>query len=120
MTDDRDDIAFVEGLKACFDASVGAVDAGTAAQLGRARRRALAEAPRRFSPWVPAGAVATACVALLIYTLVSPPSAVPGGRGAVPARAAPPAASEMELISNLELYEDLDFYQWLEQYELPS
>jgi len=120
MTDDSDDSAFVEGLQACFDASVGVIDAGTAARLARARRRALTEKPRQLSPWVPAGAVATACVALLVYALVSPSTVVQGGHGAAPARAAAPAAAEMELISNLELYEDLDFYQWLEQYELPS
>jgi len=120
MTDNRDDSAFVESLQACFDASVGAVDAGTAVRLAGARRRAVTEEPRRLSPWVPAGAIATACVALLVYALVSPSTAVQGGRGTTPAQAAPPAASEMELISNLELYEDLDFYQWLEQYELPS
>lgn len=120
MIDDRDDNPFVERLRACFDASVGAVDAGTAARLAGVRRRALTEKPRQLSPWVPAGAVATACVALLVYALVSPPAVVRGGHDAAPAQAAAPAAAEMQLISNLELYEDLDFYQWLEQYELPS
>jgi hypothetical protein len=120
MTDDRDNQAFVEALRARFEAAADGIDAATAARIAQARRHALqgGRRPFRLSPWLPAGAIATACLALLIYVLVDPGRA--GGGQATPERVTSPTEVDMELISNLELYEDLDFYEWLEQHELPS
>jgi hypothetical protein len=53
--------------------------------------------------------VATACLALVIYSLVP--------RGTVDDEV---FINEVEIISELDLYEDLEFYEWLEQHELPS
>lgn len=119
MIEDRNSGAFVQALRVRFDAAVDGIDAGTAARLAQARRRALEGRGRVSRPalWLPAGALATACLALLVYALVDPGRTQSGA--AAPEQAAP-AEVDMELISNLELYEDLDFYQWLEQHELPS
>jgi len=120
MSNRNSNEAFVQGLSARFNASVESLDAATLSRITQIRHRALdsGKRPRRRSVWVPAGAVATVCLALLVYFLV-----VPSQRGiqqVAPAQATVPATDDMELISNLELYEDLEFYQWLEQYELPS
>ena len=119
MNDSNND-AFVQGLAARFNASVESLDAATLSRITQIRHRALdsGQRPRRWPVWAPAGAVATVCLALLVYFLVVPSQ--PGIQKAVPAQATAPAKDDMELISNLELYEDLEFYQWLEQYELPS
>ena len=117
MNDSNND-AFVQGLAARFNASVESLDAATLSRITQIRHRALdsGQRPRRWPVWAPAGAVATVCLALLVYFLVVPSQ--PGIQQAAPAQAT--ATDDMELISNLELYEDLEFYQWLEQYELPS
>ena len=62
--------------------------------------------------WLPAGAVATACLALVVLSLVSKTAV----EETVP-------VDDFELISNidnLELLEELEFYEWLEDYELPT
>ena len=120
MSDGNGDNAFVESLIARFNDSVDSLDAATVSRITQIRHRALESGrqPSRWSVWVPAGAVATVCIALLVYLLVVPSQT--GIQGGAPVQATVPAVDEVELISNLELYEDLEFYQWLEQYELPT
>jgi hypothetical protein len=120
VSDGNNNDAFVQSLTARFNAGVDTLDAATASRISQIRHRALESGrrPQRFSVWVPAGAVAAICLALLVYFLAVPSQT--GIQQGAPAQATVPATEDMELISNLELYEDLEFYQWLEQYELPS
>ncbi|MEJ2760688.1 MAG: hypothetical protein P8126_03920 [Gammaproteobacteria bacterium] len=121
MSDARDDSdAFVEGLRMRFNAGVESLDADTKARLAQLRRRALESdrrRPARLTLWVTAGALASACLAVVIYFLAVP---APSPQRHAPAQATVPAEDEMDLITNLKFYENLDFYQWLEQHELPS
>ena len=105
----HDDGKLIDAIKARFDDSVESLDAETASRITRARHRALEQIRTRrpVYVWLPAGAVATLCLALVIYSLL--PRA--------PVEQAP-ALDEVELISNLDLYENLEFYEWLDEYEL--
>lgn len=104
---------FVEELKSRFDTSVDALDSETVARITRIRYRALAQnqniTGNRFRLWAPLTAIATACVAVIVFTLL-------------PQEPAEDTIfiDEIELISELELYENLEFYEWLDQHELPS
>ena len=118
MTDsDRQD-AFAGRLKQRFDASVRDLDAGRKARIVQCREAALAATGRTPATalWLPAGAAAAVCLAVIIYTLL------PAGPVQPPAGASQPETvlEQMEMISDLELYEDLEFYRWLERHELPS
>ncbi len=67
---------FLDSVRVELDRSVAHLDAATNAQLNQARRRAFEE--RAQQPlWqiglLPAGVFATACVALIVFTLAAPP-----------------------------------------------
>ena len=110
---DRHD-TFIGNIHSALDASLDDIDAATQSKITQARHRALDQRTNK-SPlhiWIPAGAVATACVALVMFSLV-PKTQV---EDTVP-------LDDLELISNiedLELLEELEFYEWLEAYELPT
>jgi hypothetical protein len=109
-------------LKRRFDDSVRDLDADTVARIRQCRQQALSRSGRARSPsfWLPAGAVAAACLAVLIYSLL-PREPAPQAPPVVPAaEESTTVLEQMEMITDLELYEDLEFYQWLEQHELPS
>ena len=62
--------------------------------------------------WLPAGAVATTCVALVMFSLLSKTHV----ETTTP-------VDDFDLLSNiddLEVLEELEFYEWLEDYELPT
>ena len=109
QTDDHN--LFIKDLKERFDRSVEAIEAETVSKITRARYQALEQKAdkRSIFVWLPAGAVATLCLALVIYALVP--------RTQVEEK---PALDEIELITNLDLYENFEFYAWLEEHELPS
>ncbi len=116
MNETHEQSGFIKQLKQRFDGSVGDLDTGTVSRITRCREEALAGGSRTLSSplWLPAGAVATVCLALIVYILV-PDTSSPD-----PAAETDPVIEQMDVISNLELYEDLEFYQWLAQDELPS
>ena len=110
---DQDD-AFTRNMRHKLDASVDNLDSETLSAITRARYRALdsRNSSRQAWGWMPAGAVATICMALLVYVFVSNPAVEEA-----------PVIDELELLSNIEdieLLEDLEFYEWLEDYELPT
>ena len=103
----------VQKFRARFDQSVDVLDAATLSGIARARSLALEQArERRKGPalWLPAGALATACLAIVLYSGLLPRTKVEQKT----------FIDEIEIISELNLYEDLEFYEWLEQNEIPS
>ncbi len=103
---------FEDSAKRRFDESVDAVDASTLSRLARMRNQVLDDSGKSTSGkslWIPAGAFATFCVAIVIFSLVS--------QEEVENKT---FVDEIDIISELELYENLDFYEWLEQHELPT
>jgi len=115
MKDTESDI-FSRELKDQFDQSVDALDGETLSRITCARYRALQQT-REIQPghkpgrlvWLPAGALATLCLAMLVYVM-APQTTVEEKI----------FIDEMEIISELDLYENLEFYEWLEQHEIPS
>jgi len=103
---------FTQKLKDRFDQSVASLDGETLSRITRARYRAL-EQTREHKPgraiWLPAGALATLCLAMLVYVMV--PQTTVEEKTFI---------DEIEIISELDLYENLEFYEWLEQHEIPS
>jgi len=103
-----------DNLRQRFDESVNAIDAETASKITQARYHALENKGRKSSHrfFIPAGAIATAFVFVMVFMLVPEPvndTILQEG--------------DMDLISSseeLELYEELEFYEWLEGYDLPS
>lgn len=118
MNQMREQSEFVERLKKRFDDSVRDMEAGTAARIAHAHREVLTESGNSSNRtfWLPAGAVATACLAVAVYSLMPDRTMQEESTTDEPDA----VLEQMELISNLELYEDLEFYRWLEQDELPS
>jgi hypothetical protein len=98
--------------RAAFDASVESTDAATRSRLSRARARALAGFDRarfgRAAAWTPAGAVAVAVVAALLWRRedVSQP----------PVQGAAIAYEDLDIVTGGEdfglLGEDADFVAW--------
>ena len=125
MTDSSKDQAtqFERRARELFAESVDGIDGATLSRLNQARQRALASATavpraRRWSTWIPAGALAASCVlaALLLWRM--PPEGT--GSTAAPVAQAPAAPVDaVELLAageDLELAAeaDLEFYAWVE------
>jgi hypothetical protein len=102
---------YIEAFRKRFEDSIESLDGATASRITRIRYQALQQAGKRtgFSAWLPAGALATACLGLVIYSLM-PRQTVENTS----------SVDEVEIISELDLYEDLEFYEWLELHELPT
>jgi hypothetical protein len=114
MNDKQNNETLIDNIQSQLDTSVDGIDAATQSKITQARHRALDQKARStpFALWIPAGALASVCVALVMLLLVST---------SVEKETAP--IDDFELISNiddLELLEELEFYEWLEEYELPT
>ena len=114
MKEQNQDKVFTDSIRDRLDESVEQLDAETLSAITRARHQALdsRKGSRESWGWIPAGAVAGICMALLVYVFVS--------NHAVEEV---PVVDELELLSNIEdieILEDLEFYEWLEEYELPT
>ena len=95
-----------------FNESVSALDGSTLSKITSVRNRVLdvsSEPTRNRFSWIPVGAVATFCAAIVLYSLV--PQENMENKTFI---------DEVDIISELDLYENLEFYDWLEQHELPS
>lgn len=104
----------IENIHSTLEASLEDIDAATQSKITQARYRALDQASRKsqLQIWLPAGAVATACVAVVMFSLL-PKTHVETTT----------LVDDFDLISNiddLEVLEELEFYEWLEDYELPT
>ncbi len=102
---------YSENLKKQFDQSVDSIDAQTLSRITQIRYTVLSELNNKsgWGIWTPAGAIATACLALVIYSLV--PQQQVENKAII---------EEIEIISEQDLYENLEFYAWFEQHELPT
>ncbi|MGH7207209.1 MAG: DUF3619 family protein [Nitrospiraceae bacterium] len=108
------DQTWLSAAKATLDQGLEELNAETLARLRAARRRALAEQPRKFPKLALAGGLATASVVILAGLLWL---LVPNGTGPLPGH------EDFELLTSaegLEFYEDLEFYGWLADHERAS
>jgi len=114
MSEEKKDQQLVNAIKSALDDSVTSIDANTVSRLTQIRNRALERAEKKTNLWfvLPAGAIATACLALIVYSFVWNKEFDQ-----------PMTADDIELITSsdsLDLYEDLEFYEWLDDYELST
>lgn len=111
MSNDKT-LEFETKIRKRFNESVSALDGSTMSRITSVRNRVLdgsSNPARNRLLWVPAGAVATFCAAIVLYTIV-PQDKVENKT----------FIDEVDIISELDLYENLEFYDWLEQHELPT
>ncbi len=114
MNDKNKEDRLVDNIQTQLDSSLNNIDAATQSKITQARHQALDQlsSKKPFQIWLPAGAVATAC---LVVLLLSQP-ANRSDEDTVP-------LDELELLSNMEdieVLEELEFYEWLDEYELPT
>jgi hypothetical protein len=95
-----------------FDASVEALDAETRSRLNRARQAAIAELDTAKAPawrsWAPAGAVAAALVAAVLWRVPGTGEAPQNGGAPLELVELVAEGEDLELMS-----EDLEFYGWV-------
>jgi len=109
----KSDEEFAREAKTQFDESVDKLDAATLSTLNQSRHRALAELhtrPAQWLRWVPAAAMATA--ALLVVMVILPD---PATNQLMPAE-----VMDMEILlgeDSIEMLEDLEFYEWIDMLE---
>jgi hypothetical protein len=114
MNEKQQNDKLIENIHAQLQNSVNNIDAATQSKITQARHRALDQysSKQPLHLWLSATAVATSCVAILIFLLY------PAQQNSEPA-----LLDEFELISNIddmEVLEELEFYQWLDEYEIPT
>lgn len=105
---------FIEHIHATLETSLDDIDAATQSRITQARYRALEQAGGKSQTqiWLTAGAVATTCIALVVFSLL-PETQM---ENTMP-------VDDFDLIGNmdnLEMLEELEFYEWLEDHELPT
>ena len=100
-------------IKQELDDSLNSIDAATLSRVRQVRARALEKTEKKSYNWfgIAGGAIATACVLMLVVMLSIKNEA----------SVTPLTPEEIELISamdEIEIYQDLEFYEWLaEEYE---
>ncbi len=112
----EDDKQLQQTINQTLDESVQSIDGETLSRIRQIRARVVESSENRNQPasqnWfgVFSGAVATACVLLIVVSVVTQS----------PDTISQDATTDLDLISSsdsLDLYEDLEFYLWLEDYE---
>jgi hypothetical protein len=105
---------FERKARALFDASVEALDANTRSRLNQARQAALAAdapaPPARWRAWAPAGAVAAALVAAVLWRAPGTggsPQVEANGRAPIEVVEIAAEGDDFEL-----MIEDPEFYSW--------
>lgn len=120
MTIEDKDQEFVDSIKSELNESVQNISARDLSAITLSRNKALSKKTEKKSIWIfiPAGAIATACLAVVVYSFIQ---VAPEGQV--------PTQENMELVSVLEslglyedpdVYDDLEFYEWLDEYESSS
>lgn len=117
IPDDEESSAFEKRARALFADRVATMDAATRSELTQARHAALQAAAKpgfvdsgAARWWLPAGGLAGAALAAMLFLNVRSPEAVLPG-------AAESSTDDMEIVAsadNLDLLENVDFYVWMD------
>ena len=123
MTTEDKNQQFVDVIKSELDESVDSINARDMSAITQARHQALNKKSGQKSSWIfiPVGAIATACFAVVIYSFIPVTPVSTDGES--------PVQENQELVFMIEgvnFYEDpeiseeLDFLEWLDAYESSS
>ena len=128
MTMQDKDQQIVGSIKSELNESVNNISAQDLSAITQARYQALAKKRLSSFSWifVPAGAFATACLAVVVYNFIPVTPVSTDGQNLVQENQ---AQENQELVSTLEAFdfnedpeisEELDFLEWLDAYESSS
>lgn len=123
MTIQDKDKQFVDLIKSELNGSVQNINARDLSAITQARHRSLDRYTGRKSRWllVPAGAVVTACLAVVVYSLMQVTPVPTDGVNLVQEFQELVSTSEnFNFYEDPEISEELDFYEWLDAYESSS
>lgn len=123
MTIQDKDKQFVDLIKSELNGSVQNINARDLSAITQARHRSLDRYTGRKSRWllVPAGAVVTACLVVVVYSLMQVTPVPTDGVNLVQEFQELVSTSEnFNFYEDPEISEELDFYEWLDAYESSS
>jgi hypothetical protein len=123
------DQQIVDSMKSELNESVDNINARDLSAITQARYQALelsqtspGKTKKNFSwMFVPAGAIATACLTVVVYNFIQvAPESVDGQNLDQENYEFVSAVENFDIYEDPELNEELDFYEWLDDYESSS
>lgn len=129
MTMQDKDQQIVDSIKSELNESVDNISAQDLSAITQARYQALAhqqtlaEKTKKNFSWIliPAGAIATVCLAVIVYSFIPVTPVSTDGQSPVQENQALVSALEgFDLYEDTEISEELDFLEWLDAYESSS
>jgi len=123
MTMQDKDQQIIDSIKSELDESVDNINAKDLSAITQARHQALARKTERKANWMllPAGAIATACLAVVVYNFIPvAPESMDGQNLDQENYEFVSAVENFDIYEDPELNEELDFYEWLDAYESSS
>jgi negative regulator of sigma E activity len=117
------DQQIVDSIKSELNESVDNINAKDLSAITQARYQALARKKKKSFSWmfVPAGVVATACLAVVVYNFIPvAPESMNGQNLDQENYEFVSAVENFDIYEDPELDEELDFYEWLDTYESSS
>ena len=123
MTMQDKDQQIVDSIKSELNESVDNINAKDLSAITQARYHALAEKMKKNFSWmfVPAGVIATACLAVVVYNFIPvAPESTDGQNLDQENYEFVSAVENFDIYEDPELDEELDFYEWLDAYESSS
>ncbi len=123
MTVQDKDQQIVDSIKSELNESVDNINAKDLSAITQARYQAMARKTKRKANWMllPAGAIATACLAVVVYNFIPVvPESMDGQNLEQENYEFVSAVESFDIYEDSELNEELDFYEWLDAYESSS
>ncbi len=123
MTMQDKDQQIVDSIKSELNESVDNINAKDLSAITQARYQAMARKTKRKANWMllPAGAIATACLAVVVYNFIPVvPESMDGQNLEQENYEFVSAVESFDIYEDSELNEELDFYEWLDAYESSS
>jgi len=123
MTMQDKDQQIVDSIKSELNESVDNINAKDLSAITQARYQALGRKKKKSFSWmfVPAGAIATACLAVVVYNFIPvTPESTDGQNLDQENYEFVSAVENFDINEDTELNDELDFYEWLDAYESSS
>jgi len=123
MTMQDKDQQIVDSIKSDLNESVDNINARDLSAITQARYQTLAKKTNRKANWMllPAGAIATVCLAVVVYNFIPvAPESMNGQNLDQENYEFISAIENFDIYDDPDLNEELDFYEWLDTYESSS
>ncbi len=122
MTMQDKDQQIVNSIKSELNESVENISARDLSAITQARHQALARKTESKVNWMllPAGAIVTACLAVVVYSFMQVTPVATDGQGLLQEQELVTTFEGLDLYEDPEINEELDFYAWLDAYESSS